>query len=153
MEGWAKMKHTTIRLETKKIAVNLSNMTKLIIKNHVLASKAIKTNDKNLAIEILEKDKIVDAEFYQIESDLEFMITKALVDKDLRRVLASLHIVKELERIGDYAKKISKFIIKIDKISASSIRRITKVQDKFKKMIEKVPKIIIDEDTKLAKEI
>lgn len=142
---------TTIREETKKISLLLENMLNLVIENHQLASKAIKKNDKKLAIKILEKDKTVDLEFFSIQSDLEFMIAKAPVDKNLRRVLAFLHIIINIEKIGDFAKKIAKFIIKNEEISNSSIKRITKSQDKFILLLKQVPKIIVNENVKLAR--
>ena len=144
---------TTIRKETKKIALLLENMLNLVIINHELASKTIKNNDKKMAIKILENDKIIDLEFFSIQSELEFMIAKAPVDKNLRRVLAFLHIIINIEKIGDFAKKIAKFIIKNEEISSSSIKRITKSQNEFILLLKQVPKMIIDENVKLANKI
>ncbi len=144
---------TTIRKETKKIALLLEKMLELVIKNHQLASETIINNDKKMAIQILEKDKIIDLEFFSIQSELEFMITKAPVDKNLRRVLAFLHIIINIEKIGDFAKKIAKFVIKNEEISDSSIQRVTKSQNKFILLLKQVPKMIVYEDLELSKKI
>ena len=143
----------TNKIQLKKITKSLGDMTYLIIENHNRANKCIEKNDKKLAIEVFDRDKQIDREFFSIQSELEFMVTKTPVTKNLRRTIASLHMVSHLERIGDYAKKIAKFVIKSDSISASSVRRITKVQNKFRDMIEQVPKIIVEENIDLAKKL
>lgn len=148
------MPTSLIKIETKKVTSELIKMLKMVQANHHQAQLAVKSFDRDKALMVLEDDKKIDAKMYEIVADLEFMVTKAPVAKEMRRTLASLRIVGELERIGDYAKNIAKFIIKSESVDKSTITRISKVHSEFQKMLIKVEDIItsesIDSAIKLA---
>lgn len=144
---------TLIRAETKKLGLKLRKLTKMVIKNHDKAKLVIRNNDKKLAVEVIEFDYKIDTMYMEIESDIEFLIVKAPVDKDLRRTLANIHIARELARTADYAKHIAKFVIKGEKIANSSIDRIDRVHKLFRRMLTGVESVMSTESVAKANKI
>ena len=147
------MQTNLIRTETKELTNKLLKLTKMVIKNHDSAKKVLRNADKEKAVDVIDFDLKIDNLYIDIESDIEFLIVKAPVDKDLRRTMASVHIARELARTADYAKHISKFVIKSHKLSESSIKRIDKVHKLFRRMLVGVEPLIKDESTEKANKI
>lgn len=148
------MPTTLIRIETKKINEKISDLAQDIVDFHKKAAKALEKLDLEGAQEILDLTKIIDVKYLDIEADLEFLITKAPVDKDLRRTLAYLSISKELKRISDYAKHIAKYIIMVNtKARKSSISGILEIHKLLMNNISELPKLLKTEDFNRALEI
>ena len=81
----------------------------IIYSNLVLA---LKKNKKDIALNIVEEDKIINDIEVSINVDAYLLIAKQCpVASDLRRIITALKIANDLERIADYAVNISKYII------------------------------------------
>ena len=70
---------------------------------------ALSRGDAELARQVREKDKAIDA----IEAELEKLVVRVIALRapmadDLREIIAALKIAAVIERIGDYAKNIAK---------------------------------------------
>ncbi|MEN9819543.1 MAG: phosphate signaling complex protein PhoU [Bacillota bacterium] len=103
---------TLIETEILEIEKNLKEMIQLVLSMHRDAKKALETNDSKLAIQIIKRDEQVNNLDELInESVLTFLATQAPVAKDLRSAIAMIRVANDVERIGDYAKTISEFII------------------------------------------
>lgn len=139
-----------IRTETRKIQNQLAAMVNQVINQHLFMAAALENNNKQAALKIIEDDRFVNDQFNHVTSDLEFLIAKTPLGKDLRRTMAYIMIAQDLERIGDYAKYIGNFVIKSKKIDQSSINRIIKIHQPFIKMLQQLPKIINEEKTEEA---
>ncbi len=95
---------------------DLEGITTLIIKMGGLvedailkAAKSLGDRDVELADEVRDGDKVIDALEIQINEEAARTIAlRAPVSKDLRSVLTVLRLAASLERIGDYAKNIAK---------------------------------------------
>ena len=95
---------------------DLEQITTLIIKMGGLVEEAIlkaaqslADRDLELADEVREGDKVIDALELQINEEAARTIAlRAPVSKDLRSLLTVLRLAGSLERIGDYAKNIAK---------------------------------------------
>ncbi len=95
---------------------DLEGITTLIVKMGGLVEEAIRKaaqslsdRDVELAEEVRNGDKVVDALELQINEEAARTIAlRAPVSKDLRSVLTVLRLAASLERIGDYAKNIAK---------------------------------------------
>lgn len=79
------------------------------------ASRALGSNDLELAKEVVTRDPLVDA----IESDAERQIVSIIARRqpmghDLRMILSAMKISSELERIGDLSKNIAKRAQRLD---------------------------------------
>ncbi|MFA8443068.1 phosphate signaling complex protein PhoU [Yoonia sp.] len=95
---------------------DLEGITTLIMKMGGLveeailkAAKSLADRDVELAEEVRDGDKVIDALEIQINEEAARTIAlRAPVSKDLRSVLTVLRLAASLERIGDYAKNIAK---------------------------------------------
>lgn len=76
------------------------------------AGEAVLTFDKELAQQVMVREKRVNALELKIDSDIEDIIELYNpVGVDLRFVLAMLKINSNLERLGDFAEGIARFVI------------------------------------------
>lgn len=76
--------------------------------------EALKQRDANAARALVAADKDLDARRYAIESAaLTLIATQQPMAGDMRLLAAVLFIANELERIGDYAKGISRITIRL----------------------------------------
>ncbi|HIF71206.1 MAG TPA: phosphate signaling complex protein PhoU [Dehalococcoidia bacterium] len=76
------------------------------------ALNALKNRDIERSQKVIDEDDHIDETELEIErSCVELIRREAPMASDLRRIIASLHIAGELERIGDYAEGIAKISI------------------------------------------
>jgi len=76
--------------------------------------KALMNRDRQLAYTVILRDRCIDE--LEIELDrlcLEFIVRQQPVAGHLRFVFATIKIIRELERIGDYAESISRQVLRI----------------------------------------
>jgi phosphate transport system protein len=79
---------------------------------------ALKTQDIQLARQIIVDDKKINAFRYQIENECyKLLATQQPTARDLRSIVTAIHIVVELERIGDHAEGIAKLAVELAKES------------------------------------
>src|SRR5271170_2185050 len=98
--------------ELKKEVVNMWNL----VHSQLVKSNISMVNfDKNLAREVVSREKRVNGLELKIDRDCEnifALLTPVAVD--LRFVLAVLKINSNLERIGDIAEGIAKYILSVE---------------------------------------
>ncbi len=78
------------------------------------AISSLESLNSELACEVIEKDKIINAFHREIEGSIVDILAKRQpVAVDLRHLLAAIKISTELERIGDYAANIAKRVTRL----------------------------------------
>ena len=76
-------------------------------------SEALPTADKDKAGEVIIREKRVNASELKLDCDIEdFLVLYNPVAIDMRFIVAMLKINADLERIGDFAENIARFIIR-----------------------------------------
>jgi phosphate transport system protein len=113
--------------------------------------------DKDIAREVVAKEKLVNAHELKIDRDCEniFALFNP-VAVDLRFVLAVLKINSNLERIGDIADGIARFVIDIDENFDKELLKVTQVIEMFETanaIMNDAALAFENEDTKLARTI
>jgi len=104
------MKHSEQELFLLKAEV--IEMWKFVISQLEKSKSALLNDDYELAREVMIREKRVDLYELKIESDCENHIALyAPVAIDLRLVLSLLKITSSLERIGDFAESIARYVI------------------------------------------
>jgi phosphate transport system protein len=104
------MKHSEQELQALKDEV--SQMWKLVLSQLEKAKQAFLNADIELAREIASREKRVDAFELKIDSDCEnYIVLYSPVAIDLRLVLSLIKISITLERIGDFAESIARYVI------------------------------------------
>ncbi len=107
------MKHTEREMMALKDEVN--QMWKLVILQLEKAKQSFINNDVETALEVVSREKRVDAYELKIDSDCEnYIALFSPVAIDLRLALSILKITNTLERIGDFAVGIARHVIDTD---------------------------------------
>lgn len=87
-------------------------MLTLVINQVEKCREAIRKEDTSIAEEVISDEKKVNAQEIAIDRDCENILALFTpVATDLRLVLATLKITNDLERIGDNAKTLAKFLV------------------------------------------
>ena len=104
-----------IESELVQLRREVDRMWTLVYNQMDQARQAVMTLDRQLAQQIVVRERRVDAFELKIDSDVEdFIALYNPVAVDLRFVLAMLKINGDLERIGDYADGIARFVGDVD---------------------------------------
>src|SRR5690554_91416 len=114
---------------------------------------ALLNNRKDQALFIIESDAHINNLELEInETSVTILSLLHPVASDLRRVLAALKISNDLERIGDYAKNIARYIIKNDHFPDVLINQAEQLFAQFFTNFDHVIEVITNDDVKLAYE-
>lgn len=101
--------------ELKRIRTEVLDMWTLVYEQMTNVCAAIPNVDKERAWDVLIREKRVNAHELKLDCDIEdFLVLYNPVAIDLRFVLAMMKINTDLERIGDFAENIARFIIRQD---------------------------------------
>ncbi|MDR8390514.1 phosphate signaling complex protein PhoU [Aliifodinibius sp. S!AR15-10] len=119
--------------------------------------KALITFDKELAHDIIANEKRVDGLELKIDRDCENILALFNpVAVDLRFVIASLKINSDLERLGDHANSIAKYILEYGHAIDEKVikkMRIVEMYDTAIQMLSNVFSAYIAEDTEKARKV
>ncbi len=75
---------------------------------------ALKNRDTDLARVIIVEDADINRKRYETEEKcLELLATQQPMARDLRTIVAVLHVIVDLERMGDHAEGIAKVVIRL----------------------------------------
>lgn len=119
------------------------------------AEKALISKDKDLARNIINRDKVTNRMEKAIESEcIQVMMTQQPVAKDFRKLTAILKVITDLERIGDQSQDICEIILMLDdmpiKDDLTTIKNLfTAANDMLKQSIDS----FIVSDQELAEEV
>lgn len=109
-------KPTRIQFERqlRRLQRDVLRMGALVENSCWLARKALFERDLAAAQQIAAQDKQIDQFYRQIELDcVNLMALQSPVTQDLRLLSAIMQLVRDLERIGDYAKDLGEIAIKL----------------------------------------
>jgi phosphate transport system protein len=108
---------TQLENELQALKVELISMWNLVESQLKKSRNALVNFDRDLAREVVLKERRVNAFELKLDRDCEDIFALYCpVAIDLRFLLAVLKINTNLERIGDYAEGISKYIIEMDSV-------------------------------------
>jgi phosphate transport system protein len=100
-----------IEPELQALKDNVLDMLSLVRNQMIKCKDAIHKNDVALAEDVIREEKNVNTQEIAIDRDCENILALYTpVATDLRLVLATLKMTNDLERIGDCAKSIAKFL-------------------------------------------
>ena len=145
-----------IEEELMVIRKEILDMWDLVYDQMKTACEAVPAADKKLAWNVVLREKRVNASELKIDCDVEdFLGLYSPVAVDLRFALAMQKMNNDLERIGDFAESIARFIIKNEEEKTPDPELLKKLR--FNEMVEQVlsmletaRKALVDEDMELA---
>jgi phosphate transport system protein len=143
--------------ELKLLKDNVLELMFLVKNQLEKGQKSLHDFDEELAHEIMANEKRVDSLELTIDRDCENLLAlHNPVAVDLRFVMASFKINSDLERIGDHANSIAKYIVdfghKIDEETLKTMR-LDEMYDTANKMVSNIFNAFITEDTSLARKV
>ncbi|MDT8406413.1 MAG: phosphate signaling complex protein PhoU [Methylococcales bacterium] len=109
-------KHTSSQFNKDMDAIRsklllMGGLVELQIEN---AGKAFMLADMELAEQVLQQESVINQGELDIDREcVEILAKRQPIAIDLRLVLATIHIIRDLERIGDEASRIAKMAIHI----------------------------------------
>ena len=146
---------THLDTELIKLKQELFEMWSLVISQVETSREALINYDKGAAAEIAFKERMVDTYELKLDRDCENIIALYNpVATDLRLTIAILKINTDLERIGDFARGIAKFIKKCPKESINpELLKVCQVDDLIKNaitMLSDAKKSFENENSRMA---
>lgn len=117
-----------------------------------LAMQALHTRDLELARNIIDRDREVNALRYQIEEEcLRTLATQQPAASDLRLIIATTHIAVELERIGDHASSIADVVERMaEEDQLLSLHKLPKMAKHADRMLKKSIEAFLTRDVEMA---
>jgi phosphate transport system protein len=150
-------KLTPLDNEIQQLKLEVISMWEMVVSQLQKAEEALKKMDRDLAREVILTEKRVNAFELKIDRDCEDILALfAPVAIDLRFILAVLKINMNLERTGDIAEGIAKFVVDISSDFDVRLLEITKVIEMYQQaneMIIDVMNAFDQEDTILARKV
>lgn len=145
----------TFDIEYEKICQDLVTLGSLVEKSIELAVQAYQTQDFNLAQSIIQNDEQINKLRFKIEEACVVLIaTQQPAAKDLRAIIAVMHMVLELERMGDHAAGIAKTVILMEEEPViKTLKKIPKMGELSRQMLADCMQAFIRQDATWAKEI
>ncbi len=144
-----------IESELLLLRKEIDEMWTLVYSQLDRAGEAVLTLDKELARQVVVREKRVNAFELKIDSDVEDVI--ALYNPvaiDLRFVLAMLKINSNLERLGDFAESIARFVLNCDEpaLDADLLKKLQlgEMHSEVLSMLELTKRALDEENLELA---
>lgn len=136
-----------------KIEHRLIKMTSLVEQSITRSMLALKNNDDQMAINVVEDDRVIDQLEMSIEKNCINVISlQQPIASDLREITAVMKIITDLERIGDYSANIAKIQISFEKGMGEQTRYLESMGDTTRVMLQKALASFIEKDADLARE-
>lgn len=90
----------------------VTQMGEMVIDAINRSVEALKTLDAKAARQVVDNDAVVNRKRWALEDKcVDLIATQQPVASDLREIIATLSIVRDLERMGDYAEGIGKIVL------------------------------------------
>ncbi|MBI4493686.1 MAG: phosphate signaling complex protein PhoU [Chloroflexi bacterium] len=117
--------------------------------------EALRRLDQQAARDIIHNDLTINQKRFEIEEQaIELIATQQPLARDLRTIVAVLHIIVELERIGDYAEGIAKIaLLHGDQPLLKPLIDVPRMADKARDMLRRSLSAFIEHDAQAAKQI
>ncbi len=117
--------------------------------------EALKRRDRNEAQVIISDDFKINRKRFEIEERCMLLLaTQQPMAKDLRAIAAVMHIITDLERMGDHAEGIAKINLMMgDEPTLKPLIDIPRMADKSRDMLHRTLDAFIEADAETAKKI
>jgi phosphate transport system protein len=139
--------------ELKEVKDNILRLSSMV--NSALANAMLALYQRNipLAQQVIVGDDECNRLRYAIEEDcLRILATQAPAARDLRTVIAAIHIAVELERMGDHAAGIARLVARMaEESEIESLHKLPKMEKQAHKMLESSIEAYINNNLELAR--
>ncbi|HBE77312.1 MAG TPA: phosphate transport system regulatory protein PhoU [Firmicutes bacterium] len=142
--------HTMDRVEQ-----DLLKMGAMVEETMRMAIQALRDQDAELALKVIERDDLIDNLQIVIEEEIERAALNApLKGLELRRDFATVKIVTDLERIGDYASNIAEVVLELkNQTYIKPLVHIPQIAALTMSMVSTVLKAFVERNADLAEAV
>lgn len=142
-------------IELKAAQEELITLSTMAVNALNKSMEALATQDVDAALEVIEDDKDINQMEEFINDRVILLIAKqSPVATDLRRLIVTIKVASDMERVGDYAVNIAKETIRIGSQELlPQIGQIQQMQKLAVAMLRQVIDAFVEEDIIKAKEI
>ena len=148
---------THLDSEIHRLREDIIEMHRMIRTQLVKCRSALTSFDRDLAKEIVATERRINALELKIDRDSENILALFNpVAVDLRFILAVLKINSNLERIGDHAEGIARYVLDLDKASDPVYLEKYRVEEAFEaavSMLDDSLNALLQENTALARKV
>ena len=139
----------------EQVQKELLKMGSLVEETMKMAIQALRDQNAELARIVIERDDFIDNLQIVIEEEIEQVVMKApQIGFDLKRDFATIKIVNDLERIGDYATNIAEVVLELkNETYLKPLVHIPQLAMLSMNMVSTVLKAFIDKDVDLAEAV
>jgi phosphate transport system protein len=141
--------------ELEKLHLNMIKMGGLIEEAIDKSIEAFISRDKNLAVRIIENDKVIDDLERAIETQcLRLLLKQQPVAGDLRAISTALKMITDMERIGDHASDIADVSLNFDNMPfVKTLQHIPLMAQISSQMVKESVNAFVKSDKQLALEV
>jgi phosphate transport system protein len=145
----------TFEQELQRIQDEVLVLGSMVEKAIVESVEALKKRDLEVARRLIAQDRLLNEKRFAIEDEALILIaTQQPIAGDLRTIAAVLAITSELERIGDYAKGISKINLMMGEAPfLKPLVDIPRMAEKARDMLHQALEAFVQRDVDLARAI
>jgi len=117
--------------------------------------KALYNRDAEMAGRVVANDEAINQLRYETEQTcLLLLATQQPVAGDLRTIVATIHIVSELERIGDHAAGIARLVGRLEnEPELDTLHKLPKMANRARTMLQESIQAYIERDPDLAQSL
>lgn len=146
---------TRLDMQLNELHERLIEMCSFVEQSLRYCKVALLNKDKELAKDVIKRDKVTD----EMEKNIEYLSTNIIIRQqpvasDLRRVTAALKIITDLERIGDQTEDISEIILTMtDNPYKIQLLLLSEMFDRVGEMLKEAIDSFIVENVELANHV
>jgi phosphate transport system protein len=148
---------THLDTEIHQLREEIIDLHRMVRTQLVKCKTALLSFDRDMAKEVVATEKRINALELKIDRDCENILALFNpVAVDLRFILAVLKINNNLERIGDHAEGIARYVLDLDKANDPEVVTRYRVEEGFEvavSMIDDSLAALLNEDTALARKV
>ncbi len=130
-------------------------LAEIVEKATLRAVDALKRRDLEESRQVIAGDDYIDQKRYEIEDRcIDLIATQQPMARDLRAIIALLHITVELERIGDYAEGIGKISVMMgEEPPLKPLIDIPRMAEKATQMLRSSMDSLVSRDVVMANQV
>ena len=149
------MLRETFERELQRLQDEVLVLGSMVEKAIIESVEVLKRRDLEGARRLIAEDRVLNKKRFAIEDEALILIaTQQPMAGDLRTIAAVLAIISELERIGDYAKGISKINLMMGEAPfVKPLVDIPRMAEKARDMLHRALKAFVEQDVDLARAI
>jgi phosphate transport system protein len=139
----------------KELEEDVQQLGDMVITAINRSVEALKNLDAGEARRVIDNDALVNKKRWALEDKcVDLIATQQPVASDLREIIAVLSIVRDLERIGDYAEGIGKIVLMHgDQPLVRPLIYVPQMAEKAISMLRRSIEAFLKRDAKLARDI